>query len=29
MGGDYNGSITFIDKNNKNNYIWFTVVMEI
>lgn len=29
LGGIYNGSITFIDSANKDNYIWFTVQLEI
>ena len=24
LGGIYNGSITFIDVNNQENYVWFT-----
>ena len=29
LGGIYNGSITFIDSANKDNYTWFTVQLEI
>jgi hypothetical protein len=29
LGGVYNGSITFFDSSNRNNYIWFTVMMQI
>ena len=29
LGGVYNGSITFIDSENKDNYIWYTVQLDI